>query len=110
MQFSTTFGAILALAVGSNAASIKSRQEPMVASINVYDTADCGNLPFDAIEILEASVGKCGSYPFALKGVMPYLFRRCTFTVYSGKGCTGTATAVEGFVCAASGQSYKLTC
>ncbi|RYO75338.1 hypothetical protein DL764_010508 [Monosporascus ibericus] len=111
MQFSTTFAAILALAVGSNAASIKSRQRPMMASINTYDTANCQSLPDDAIEILQESVGKCGSYTFALQSVMPYIFNSaCKFTVYSGEGCTGTGTVVKSFDCAASGQSYKLTC
>lgn len=75
MQFSTTFNAILALAIGSNAASINVRQsEPMTASINIYNTPDCTDLPQHGIELLSADIGKCGSYEWSLKGVMPYIF------------------------------------
>lgn len=79
MQFSTTFNAIMALALGSNAASINARQEPMVASINTYNTAECSDLPQNGIELLSESVGKCGSYEWELLGVMPYIFEsNCT--------------------------------
>ncbi|EMR63064.1 hypothetical protein MGN70_003299 [Eutypa lata] len=111
MQFSTTFNAIMALALGSNAASINARQEPMVASINTYNTAECSDLPQNGIELLSESVGKCGSYEWELLGVMPYIFEsNCTFTVYSGADCSGTSTDVDSFICAESGESYKLTC
>lgn len=73
MRFSTTFGAVLALALGSDAATLDTRQEPMQANINAYDDDACGTVPLKSVILLSDSYNKCGSYPWDFQSVMPII-------------------------------------
>ncbi|RYP32606.1 hypothetical protein DL767_005111 [Monosporascus sp. MG133] len=111
MQIPTTFAAIITLALGSSAASIDARQGA-VARLDAYGTVGCAGLPNFPVEIPRSAAGQCGSYTGALQSVRLQSLSdsACKVTVYAGTGCTGTSTVVALNSCAASGQSYKLTC
>ncbi|RYP05510.1 hypothetical protein DL764_003770 [Monosporascus ibericus] len=111
MQFASTFAAILTLGLGSSAASVETRQGA-VARLDTYGTRGCAGLPNFPVEIPRSAAGQCGSYTGALQSVRLQSLSdpACMVTVYAGAGCTGTSTVVALNSCAASGQSYKLTC
>ena len=136
MRSTIAFGAVLALALGSDATPLETRQDIMQANFNTFEDEACGTLPLQSVVLLADSYNKCGNYEWDFKSVMPQIVNTScerefpmdltakrlrwlglhwltdvlTVTFYSEPDCEGTPGTIDLFSCGSGGQSYKLTC